>query len=117
MTAETANCIFCKIAAGQAPARTVYADDHVTAFHDIRPQASIHILVIPNRHLESLNEAGEEAELLGRLLRVARQVAEESGIDQSGYRVVTNTGPHGCQSVAHLHFHVLGGNQLQPRLG
>ncbi|HET7036436.1 MAG TPA: histidine triad nucleotide-binding protein [Thermomicrobiaceae bacterium] len=114
----TADCLFCKIAAGNAPARVVYADDAVTAFHDIRPQASTHLLVIPNKHLDSLDAAEEaDAELLARLLQVAVRVAREAGIADSGYRVVTNTGAHGCQSVPHLHFHVLGGNQLQPRLG
>lgn len=114
----TADCIFCKIAAGSAPARIVYADDAVTAFHDIRPQASTHLLVIPNRHLDSLDAAGEDdAGLLARLLAVAVRVAREAGMSERGYRVVTNIGEEGCQSVPHLHFHVLGGNQLQPRLG
>ena len=114
----TDSCIFCKIVAGEAPARVVYADDEVTAFHDIRPQASTHILVIPNQHLESLDEAPEaDAELLGRLLQAAARVAREVGISDSGYRVVTNTGVHGCQSVSHLHLHVLGGNQLRPSMG
>ena len=114
----TADCIFCKIAAGELPAKLAYSDDEVTAFHDIQPQASTHILVIPNRHFASLDATPEsESALLARLLQVAAQVAREAGINESGYRVVTNTGPHGCQSVDHLHLHVLGGNQLLPRLG
>lgn len=113
----TADCIFCKIAAGELPATIAYQDEQVLAFHDIQPQAATHILVIPKQHLESLSEADADPELLGRLLQVAARVAGEAGVRESGYRVVTNTGRHGCQSVGHLHFHVLGGQQLAPRLG
>ncbi|MBX6342401.1 MAG: histidine triad nucleotide-binding protein [Thermomicrobiaceae bacterium] len=112
------DCIFCQIAAGKVPARVVYRDDGVTVFHDIQPQASTHLLVIPNQHVESLNEAEEvDPALLGRLLQVAARVAREAGIDRSGYRVVTNTGPDSGQTVYHLHLHVLGGNRLRLPLG
>lgn len=112
------DCIFCRIVAGELPARVVYRDDEALAFQDIHPQASVHLLVIPTRHIASLHQARDlDPALLGRLLQVASQVAEGAGIAQSGYRVVTNTGPDADQSVAHLHFHVLGGNQLRPRLG
>ena len=111
-------CLFCKIAAGIAPAQIVYQDDRATAFQDIQPQASTHILVVPNEHVESLNAAEHtETELLGLLLRVATRVARDAGIDRSGYRVVINTGPDSGQSVFHLHLHVLGGNRLHLPLG
>lgn len=112
------DCIFCRIVAGELPTRVVYRDDEVLAFHDIHPQASVHLLVIPTRHVASLHQTRDlDPQLLGRLLWVAAEVAEAAGIAESGYRVVTNTGPDADQSVAHLHFHVLGGNQLRPRLG
>ena len=111
-------CLFCRIAAGQIPAQVVYRDDCVTVFKDIQPQASTHLLVIPNEHIESLNDAEQvEPALLGRLLQVAALVAREAGIDQTGYRIVTNTGPDSSQSVFHLHLHVLGGNRLRLPLG
>jgi len=109
----TGDCIFCKIAAGTIPARIVYQDDQVVAFHDLNPQAPTHVLVIPRRHLENLAAAatGDEA-LLGRLLLAARQVAESEGIVASGFRVVINTNADAGQSVAHLHVHVLGGRRM-----
>lgn len=112
------DCIFCRIVAGELPATIVYQDDEVTAFNDINPQASIHVLVIPNQHVTSLNEADKmDPALLGRLLQVAAKVARDAGLAESGYRVVTNTGPDSGQSVFHLHFHVLGGNPLRLPLG
>lgn len=114
----TSDCIFCRIVAGDASATVVYADGEITAFTDIHPQANVHILVIPNRHFVSLNDATDaDAELLGRLVRVAVGVARQAGIEESGYRVVTNTGSDARQSVDHLHFHVLGGQRLSARLG
>lgn len=107
------NCIFCKIAAGTLPARIIHQDDLVTAFHDLNPQAPTHALIIPNRHITSLNHATEADEsLLGRLFSVARQVAENQGIAQSGYRLVVNTGSNAGQSVFHIHMHVLGGRAM-----
>ena len=114
----TQQCLFCRIAAGQIPAQVVYRDDRATAFRDIQPQASTHLLVIPNEHIESLSEAEHvDLALLGHLLRVAALVARAAGIDQTGYRVVTNVGPDSGQSVFHLHLHVLGGNRLRLPLG
>ncbi len=111
------DCIFCRIVAGEAPANVVYSDDEISAFYDIYPQAKIHLLVIPNRHFVSLNDATDaDPDLPGRLVRVAVAVARQVGIDQSGYRVVTNTGVDARQSVDHLHFHVLGGEKMSPRL-
>ena len=105
-------CIFCQIVAGELPARVVFQDDHVTAFHDIHPVAPTHILVIPNRHVENLDALAEaDADLAARLVLACRQVAEIAGV-QGGYRVVTNIGRLGGQHVFHLHLHVLGGRQM-----
>ncbi|MDI3339732.1 MAG: histidine triad nucleotide-binding protein [Sphaerobacter sp.] len=114
----SSDCIFCRIVAGEIPATIVYQDDQVTAFKDIQPQATVHILVIPNQHVASLNEADRlDPALLGRVLQAAATVAREAGIAESGYRLVTNTGPDSGQTVHHLHFHVLGGNPLRLPLG
>lgn len=107
------NCSFCRIISGDDPARIVYRSDGVTAFYDINPQAPTHILIVPDRHIASLTEARPgDVELLGRLLLVARQVAEQVGLSD-GYRLVLNTGPRAGQSVYHLHFHLLGGRSLR----
>jgi len=112
------HCIFCRIVAGTQPSDIVYQDDQVTAFRDIEPQASTHILVIPNQHIVSLAETEEvDPALLGHLLQVAARLAQQEGIDASGYRVVTNVGQHAGQTVHHLHFHLLGGNRLHLPLG
>ncbi len=106
------NCTFCRIVEGEASARLVYQDGDVTAFHDRNPQAPTHVLIIPNEHIESINAAGvEHVDLLGKLLIVARQVAEQQGVAE-GYRLVVNTGSQAGQSVFHLHIHLLGGRPL-----
>jgi histidine triad (HIT) family protein len=103
-------CLFCRIANGELPARIVYEDDQCLAFEDIRPQAPVHLLVIPRRHITSLNQATAEDEpLLGRIVGVAARLAREKQIDGSGYRLVINTNGDGGQSVFHVHAHVLGG--------
>ncbi len=105
--------VFGRILRGEVPARIVYEDDQAIAFHDINPQAPVHILVIPRLPLRSVAEAEPEHErLLGHLLLVAAEVARQQGIDRTGYRLVVNHGPHGQQSVFHLHVHVIGGRQL-----
>jgi len=106
-----ANCVFCRIAAGEIPATVIARNDHALAFRDLQPQAPTHVLVIPTRHLDSLAAAQDAAEL-GAVLSLAAQVAREEGLAESGYRVVTNVGGDGGQSVPHLHFHVLGGRQM-----
>ena len=107
------SCIFCRIVSGAIPAQVVHRDAEVTAFRDINPQAPVHILVIPNRHLASLDQAGpEEAALLGTLLHTAAAIARDQGVAESGYRVVVNTGQAAGQSVAHVHLHILGGRAL-----
>lgn len=113
-----AACIFCKIAARQAPAHIVYQDDLVTAFRDIHPVAPTHLLIIPNRHIESVNFVTPEDEpTLGRLFRVARHLAEQEGIAASGYRIIVNTNADGGQTVFHLHMHVIGGQRMRYPMG
>jgi histidine triad (HIT) family protein len=105
------DCIFCRIARGEAEARVVYQDENVTAFHDRNPRAPVHILIIPNRHIASVAEVGVEDEpILGKLFTVARRAAKESGV--TDYRLVVNNGPQAGQSVFHLHMHLLGGRRM-----
>lgn len=110
-------CVFCKIAAGEIPARLVSADEEVMAFHDIAPRAPVHVLVIPRRHVASVADAADgDAELFGRMMTMARKVAEQLGIAERGYRLIVNVREHGGQEVPHLHLHVLGGKALGPML-
>ncbi len=113
----SADCIFCKIIAGEIPSKQVYKDDLVTAFHDINPVAPVHVLIVPNAHIPSVAavESDHEA-VLGHMFTVARQVAEQLGVAESGFRLVVNTGSDGGQDVFHLHMHLLGGKRLG-RLG
>jgi histidine triad (HIT) family protein len=112
------SCIFCKIASGQAPASIVYKDEQVTAFRDTHPVAPTHILIIPNRHIDSINEAVPEDEaLLGHLFVIARKIAETEAIHENGYRLIVNTGAHGGQTVGHLHMHVIGGQHVKYPMG
>ena len=105
--------IFGKILAGEIPADFVYQDDDVVAFRDVNPQAPVHILVIPRKAIRSVaHTEPEDALLLGKLLRVAAGVARDQGLDSDGYRLVTNVGHDGGQSVYHLHIHILGGRAL-----
>ena len=108
-----AECLFCAIAAGNIPCREVYADDEILAFHDVNPQAPTHVLVIPRRHIGALTDlVAADADLVGRLLVRTARVAAELGLDPRGYRVAINCGRDGCQSVPHLHLHLLGGRPL-----
>lgn len=102
--------IFSKIISREIPANIIYEDDKCLAFHDINPVSPTHILVIPKRHIPMLSET-QDTEILGHLMRVVRQVAENEKLTE-GFRVVINNGLHGCQSVYHLHIHVLGGRQM-----
>ncbi len=111
------DCLFCKIAAGAIPSAQVYADDAVVAFRDIAPQAPVHVLVVPRRHLGSLDALRLDAELAGRLLTAAANVARMEDLHEDGYRVSVNHGRHGAQTVGHVHLHVLGGRQLRGELG
>ena len=112
------DCIFCSIIEGQIPGEIVYSDELVTAFRDINPLAPVHLLIVPNRHLASINDLGPDEEAVaGRMLTVARKLAEQEGIADSGYRLITNTGPHGGQDVHHLHMHLIGGQRMRHPLG
>lgn len=105
--------LFSKIARREIPSQIVYEDDEAVAFRDISPQAPVHILVIPRRVIPRIDAAAtEDAGLLGRLLLVAREVARREGLDGTGYRLVINNGPHGGETVPHLHVHLLGGRPM-----
>lgn len=107
-------CIFCKIVAGQLPCSKVYEDDEILAFHDIRPVAPVHFMLIPKAHVASLADCTEEHRaLLGRILLLAPRLAREQGL-VNGFRTMINTGPGGGQEVYHLHVHVFGGGPLRP---
>lgn len=106
-----AACLFCRIVAGEIPATLLAETPLAVAFRDIAPTAPVHVLVIPRRHVGSLAEVVDPVEL-GEVLSLAARVAEQEGLSASGYRVVTNVGADGGQSVGHLHFHVLGGRAL-----
>lgn len=106
-------CLFCKIVEKKIPAKLVHEDEYTVAFDDINPQAPVHTLVIPKRHIPSIQDLGAgEDSLLARLLNCCTHVAALKGIQESGYRLVTNTGRDGGQTVFHLHFHVLGGRHM-----
>jgi histidine triad (HIT) family protein len=109
-----ADCLFCRIVAGEIPAKVVKRTEDAMAFRDVDPKAPIHVLVIPTRHVPAVRDAkGADGErLLGTLLRFSAEVASDLGLDGDGYRIVTNTGRHAGQSVDHLHLHVLGGRKL-----
>jgi histidine triad (HIT) family protein len=107
----SSGCIFCRIVAGEIPADVVKRGDGMLAFKDLSPQAPTHVLVIPEMHVGSLNDA-KDPQLLGRLMAFARDVAQELKVATKGYRVVLNTNPDGGQTVFHLHLHVLGGRPM-----
>ncbi len=103
-------CIFCGIVSGEVPATIVYQDDEVVAFQDIKPQAPVHLLIIPKRHIPSVRELTREDDaVLGKLIETAKQLANENGIHDQGFRLNFNAGPNGGQTVYHLHVHLLGG--------
>jgi histidine triad (HIT) family protein len=108
-----ANCLFCRILTKEIPAEIVHQDERSIVIRDINPQAPTHLLVIPQEHIESLDDASQRDEaLLGHLLRVAARVANDAGLGESGYRTVINNGAGAGQSVFHLHVHVLGGRPM-----
>ncbi|MDR2296464.1 MAG: histidine triad nucleotide-binding protein [Clostridiales Family XIII bacterium] len=105
-------CIFCKIAGGDIPANIVYEDARMLCFHDLAPQAPVHVLLIPRKHIESLDAAADDdAALLGQLLLKVKEIAARLGLE-NGYRLVNNCGEDGMQTVKHLHFHLLGKRRL-----
>ncbi|HXZ30400.1 MAG TPA: histidine triad nucleotide-binding protein [Dehalococcoidia bacterium] len=111
-------CIFCRIIAGEIPADIVFQDEDFLAFRDIMPKAPTHVLIIPKTHITSVAELTEEQQrLAGRLIMIAKNLAKKEGIARKGYRLVVNCGPEGGQLVPHLHLHLLGGRQMDARLG
>lgn len=107
------NCIFCKIAAGEIPADRVYQDETVVAFRDLNPQAPVHILVIPRKHIPTLNDLGPGDEaVIGRLCGAAREIAAAEGFAEAGYRTVLNCNEAGGQTVFHIHLHLLAGRMM-----
>ncbi len=110
----TKECLFCRIVAGEIPASVVWEDDHVLAFRDIDPKAPTHVLVVPRRHIPSVDALeDDDSEVIGRLYLAARDIARDEGVEEGGYRCVVNTGPDAGQSVDHIHLHLLGGRSLR----
>lgn len=110
------DCLFCKIAAGEIPSTKVYEDEMVLAFRDIAPQAPVHVLVIPKVHVQSVQQVtAENSEYVKRIFDVIPRIAQAEGLE-NGYRVISNVGHDGAQSVLHMHFHILGGKALTERM-
>lgn len=108
------NCIFCKIAAGEIPAKVIYRDEKLVAFRDIAPQAPVHILIIPVRHMATIKElTPADRELVGDMVLLANKLAQDEGLAEDGYRIVLNCGPNGGQTAYHIHMHLLGGRMMQ----
>lgn len=111
------DCIFCKIIAGEIPSSKVYEDDQILAFNDINPQTPVHILVIPKRHIRSMDEiTPENSAVVAHIFETIPKIAAKAGL-ANGYRVISNCGDDACQSVKHLHFHIMGGRQLPENMG
>jgi histidine triad (HIT) family protein len=111
---KNSDCLFCRITTHETPAKILYEDEHCVAFQDINPKAPVHLLIIPRKHIISLNDDLENDKLLlGHMLTVAGKMARQQGIDSSGFRTVINTNAEAGQSVFHLHIHVLGGRMLR----
>lgn len=108
------DCLFCKIISGEIPSNKVYENDKVYAFRDINPQAPVHVLIVPKKHMANILEC--DAETAEALTDAIRAIAKQEGVDESGFRVISNCGKHGAQSVNHLHVHLLGGAQLAERM-
>jgi histidine triad (HIT) family protein len=112
------DCIFCQIASGQIPSDIVYQDQEIVAFRDINPKAPVHILIIPKKHIASLDQLSQsDTALVGLMVAVASRLAKDEGVAEKGYRLAINCGKEGGQLVPHLHMHLLGGRQLSDALG
>lgn len=108
------DCVFCKIASGEIPTDKIYEDEELIAFYDQDPQAPIHFLVIPKKHIKSNAElTDEDSNLIGKIFLAIKNIAKDLGISENGYRIVNNIGDNGGQTVHHMHFHVLGGRSMQ----
>ena len=111
------SCLFCKILAGEIPSAKVYEDEQVFAFRDIAPVAPVHVLIVPKKHMANILElAGDETGIASAVVEAVKVIAEQEGIAQSGFRVTTNCGRDGAQSVEHLHFHLMGGAALSEKM-
>ena len=108
------DCLFCKILAGEIPCNKVYEDEKVFAFRDINPQAPVHVLLVPKKHMSNILEC--DGETAAALVAAIGEVAELEGVEKDGFRIVSNCGKNGCQSVGHLHIHLLGGAQLTEKM-
>jgi histidine triad (HIT) family protein len=112
------NCIFCQIIHGENPSKIVYEDEQVIAFLDINPAAPVHILIVPKDHIPSINHLrDDQEELIGHLFTIAKHLATENGIAESGYRLIINTGSDARQAVFHIHLHLLGGGKMRYPMG
>lgn len=109
------DCLFCKIIAGEIPCNKVYEDDRVFAFRDINPQAPVHVLLVPKKHMKNILEC--DGETSAALLNAVKVVSQQENVAQDGFRILSNCGKNGCQSVEHLHIHLLGGAQLAEKMG
>ncbi|MDR0944159.1 MAG: histidine triad nucleotide-binding protein [Ruminococcus sp.] len=111
------DCLFCSIISGEIPSTKVYEDDEILAFKDINPLASVHVLIIPKKHISGINEiTSENAEIVAKIFTKIPEITRILSVNESGYRVVSNCGKDGCQSVNHLHFHILGGEKLSEKM-
>ena len=112
------DCVFCKIVKGDIPCSKVYEDERILAFKDINPEAPVHIVIIPKEHITSINQLSDKnSEIVSHIFLVIKKIAGEQGIAEKGYRVITNCGEQGGQTVPHLHFHLLGGKILATTMG
>ena len=112
------DCLFCKIIAGEIPSTKVYEDEYIYAFKDINPLSPVHLLVVPQNHIWGAYEiTSENSAVVSKIFEAAAKIAKEQGIAEDGFRIVTNCGENGCQSVKHLHFHILGGRKLDVTMG
>ena len=111
------DCIFCKIINGEIPSQKVYEDDEILAFNDIKPVAPIHVLIIPKKHISNLMELKEEdMHIIGKIMKAAQKIAKDLGIAEDGFRLISNCGPDSGQEVMHIHFHLLAGKKLGPKI-
>ncbi len=111
------DCIFCKIIKGEIPSEKVYEDDDILAFKDIQPAAPIHVLVIPKKHISTLMEIeDEDTELMGKIIQTTKKIAKQLNIEENGFRLIANCGPDSGQEVMHIHFHLLAGRKMGPKI-
>ena len=111
------DCIFCKIINGQVPSEKVYEDEEILAFKDIHPAAPIHVLIIPKKHIATLMDIEEEdSSLMGKIIQTAKLIAKQLGIGENGFRLIANCGPDSGQEVMHIHFHLLAGRTMGPKI-